>query len=223
MGYKGGKKQEPTPEELEFIYSRIPLLSDSEILEEMQDEATFPIRTPGSIKRRRKEFNAAKKVLEVAVKKEIDSATARVKVKHWIDLAETAKKLRRNIYSVQTIEGELIGSIISGSISKASATDIFGYKGKTELVRIDKTDAENLLIHLKAEYEQFSVIYDWERLSRKDITDRVTNEMLKKLDIVSHRRWFIGTCRVCEPWHGTVTKTFPQKVVSMKCSTTTHR
>ena len=58
--YKGGKKAEPTAEELEFIYSKIEeKLGDSEILEEMQSEEVFPLRSIGSIKRRRREYNAA--------------------------------------------------------------------------------------------------------------------------------------------------------------------
>ena len=61
-----GKQSEPTAEELEFIYSRIQRMSDKAILDEMQD-ADFPLRSVGFIKRRRREFNAAKRVLETDV------------------------------------------------------------------------------------------------------------------------------------------------------------
>ncbi|MFC1955553.1 hypothetical protein ACFLWZ_03330 [Chloroflexota bacterium] len=57
-----GKKAEPTSEELEFIHSLLGRLSDAEVLEEMQD-TEFPVRSSGFIKRRRREYNAAKKVL----------------------------------------------------------------------------------------------------------------------------------------------------------------
>jgi len=60
-----GKKAEPLPEELEFIYSLVGRgFTDTEILEEMQSEEVFLLRTAGFIKRRRREYNAAKKVLK---------------------------------------------------------------------------------------------------------------------------------------------------------------
>jgi arsenate reductase-like glutaredoxin family protein len=58
-----GKKAEPSTEELEFIYARVDKLSDEEILDEMQDEP-FHLRSPGFIKRRRKEFTAAKTLIK---------------------------------------------------------------------------------------------------------------------------------------------------------------
>jgi len=200
MHKKAGKGLEPTIEELEFIYARIPLLSDGEILQEMQEETQFPVRQTGSIKRRRKEYHAAQKVLEVAVKKELDPATARVKVKHWIDLAEAAKTIRRNINLIRLTDGDLVGNILSGSIDTTSTTDLFGSKHKEPLARVDRTNAENLLTHLRTEFRQFDEIYDWERLSQLAIVNNISNDMLKKLDTVSHRRWFMGSCRVCKPW-----------------------
>ena len=68
-----GKKAEPTEEELEFIYSCLERLSDREVLEEMQD-TEFPLRSLGFIKRRRREFRAAKRVLEDNLKTQIDPA-----------------------------------------------------------------------------------------------------------------------------------------------------
>lgn len=60
-----GKKAEPLTAELEFIYRLIGKgATDEEILEEMQDEEFLPLRKAGSIKRRRREYNAAKKVFE---------------------------------------------------------------------------------------------------------------------------------------------------------------
>ena len=201
MYNKVGKGAEPTMEELEFIYARIPLLSDGEILQEMQEETQFPVRkTKGFIKRRRKEYSAAQKVLEVVVKKELDPATGRVKVKHWVDLAEAAKTMRRNIKLIRLTDGDLIGNILSGSIDTISTTGLFNSKHRETLTRVDRMDAENLLTHLKAEFRQFDEIYDWERQSQLDIVNKISDDMLKKLDIVSHRRWFMGSCRVCEPW-----------------------
>ena len=59
-----GKKAEPSVEELELIYSLIVRgLSDMEILEEMQG-TEFPVRTGGFVKRRRREYGAARKISE---------------------------------------------------------------------------------------------------------------------------------------------------------------
>ena len=213
MNKKKGKGAEPTTEELEFIYARIPLLSDGEILQEMQD-TEFPVRTTGSIKRRRKEYSAAQKVLEVAVKKELDPATARVKVKHWIDLAEAAKIMRRNINTIRLTDGDLVGNILSGSISTTSTADLFRSKHKEPLARVDSMDSANLLTHLKVEFRQFDTIIGWECISQSDIVNNISDDMLKTLDIVSHRRWFMGSCRVCELWRDSIGKVASAKEIN---------
>ena len=87
-----GKKAEPTTEELEFIYQHIERLSDQEILEEMQGTA-FPVRSPGFIKRRRREFNAAKKILELQLQRELDPVTTQSKREHYEHLTEIANML----------------------------------------------------------------------------------------------------------------------------------
>ena len=88
-----GKKAEPSAEELEFIYARVDRLSDEEILEEMQSD-DFPARSAGFIKRRRKEFAAAKTVIkakgtaeeeEEALK---DPLIIEAKKKHFEDLCQ---------------------------------------------------------------------------------------------------------------------------------------
>ena len=76
-----GEKAEPTAEELEFIYSHLMKLSDQEVLEEMQD-TEFPVRSLGFIKRRRREFNVARKVLESTLKEQEDPILAKAKAEH---------------------------------------------------------------------------------------------------------------------------------------------
>jgi len=87
-----GKKAEPTQEELEFIYERLGRLSDQELLEEMQD-TEFPLRSLGFIKRRRREYNAAKKVLQELIRKQIDPVIIKRKEQHFDHLADIAKAL----------------------------------------------------------------------------------------------------------------------------------
>lgn len=60
-----GKKAEPSVEELEFIYDLLARgFSDQEVLEEMQGREEFLLRTAGFIKRRRREYNVAKRIFE---------------------------------------------------------------------------------------------------------------------------------------------------------------
>jgi hypothetical protein len=95
-----GKKAEPSTEELEFIYARVDKLSDEEILDEMQDEP-FHLRSPGFIKRRRKEFTAAKTLIkakgtakEEAIK---DPLIIEAKKKHFEDLCEYIQEWQKEL------------------------------------------------------------------------------------------------------------------------------
>lgn len=94
---KSGKREEPSDEELEFIHSRLLQgLSDREVLEEMQDTA-FPLRSLGFMKRRRKEFRAAKKVLEEKAKKEFDPVLAEYRKEHLAEVEGTIRKRKREL------------------------------------------------------------------------------------------------------------------------------
>lgn len=97
-----GKQAEASTEELIFIYARVDRLSDRQILEEMQDEP-FPIRSPGFITRRRKEFAAAKTVIkakgtaeeeEEALK---DPLIIEAKKKHFEDLCQLIQEWQREL------------------------------------------------------------------------------------------------------------------------------
>ncbi len=80
-----GKPTEPSAEELHFIYSRLEHLSDPEILRETQDKR-FPHRTGVFIRRCRKEYTAAKKVLQSQATGVPDSAAAGDNGRHLSDL-----------------------------------------------------------------------------------------------------------------------------------------
>jgi len=111
---KGGKKEEPTAEELEFIYSRIPKMSDSAILDEMQDEG-FPLRTVGFIKRRRRELNAAKKVMEQPDSVKNDPLIMEARSKHFNDICCLLERVENVVENITCFNwGEFFGEEDTG-------------------------------------------------------------------------------------------------------------
>ena len=96
-----GKQAGPSPEELELIFNCFARgLSDREVLDEIQD-TEFPVRNPRFMRERRREFNAARKVLEVTLEQQIDPTLAKAKEEHnaeiralieeWKDAIKTPK------------------------------------------------------------------------------------------------------------------------------------
>ena len=179
MQKKVGKAAEPKNEELEFIYCRIEEgLPDDVIIEELVDYQLIA-RSGGFIKRRRREYHAAKKVLEEILKKKVDPVLARQRIRHWNELADAARDIRRNIDRVRQSSYELIGSIVSGSIA---APVTFGPKHETRLLGVNSFVAEGVLSHLQAEFEEFHSIANWRLLNKQDIQSTITREMLKQLE-----------------------------------------
>jgi len=89
---KSGKRDEPSEEELEFIHGCLLRgLSDREVLEEMQG-TELPLRSLGFMKRRRKEFRAARKVLQEKVKKEFDPVLAEYRKQHLAEVEDSIRK-----------------------------------------------------------------------------------------------------------------------------------
>ena len=90
-----GKKPGPSPEELEFIFECFTRgLSDSEVLDEMQD-TELPVRNPRFIRDRRREFNAARKVLEDTLKQQQSPIITKVKEEHLADIRAFLQELRQ--------------------------------------------------------------------------------------------------------------------------------
>lgn len=93
-----GKQPGPSPEELEFIFECFTRgLSDREVLDEMQD-TEFPFRNPRFVRDRRKGFNAARKVLEITLKQQVDPAIAKARQKH---LGEISRLINTCIVAVR--------------------------------------------------------------------------------------------------------------------------
>ena len=198
MQKKSGKAAEPTAGELEFIYTRIEEgLGDSVIIEHLID-SLYEVRTSGFIKRRRKEYHAAKNVLEELLKRKVDPVFTRQQIRHWNDLAEAARNIHRNIDRVKHANGELSDNILSGSILTPVS---LGPKHEESLQKVGQVVGEGLLSHLHAEFKEFGGISSWRLLKKRDIENAITREMLKQLDVVGRRRTFRGDCTICQSWY----------------------
>ena len=182
-----GKQSAPSPEELEFIFRCfLRGLDNAEVIHEMGD-TELPRRDTRSIRQRRREFDAAKKVLGEAQESEsrrevlLDIMTTRCQ-EHWDDLVKVANQIlsfherwwqhsvKRDIYIIDDGEWELI----------------------------DHSLATGLLCHLKAESpDEFQTITQWRELLMQD---RLPREAFSRLLTVARRRTFAGTCQICESW-----------------------
>jgi hypothetical protein len=193
-----GEKAEPTQEELEFIYGCIGKMSDKEVLEEMQEDTRFPVRSTGFIKRRRKEFNAAKKVLEQELAKEIDPIRAKRRSGHFRQMAEVAEDILGYMTDLKYVgedEYEWV-RLEPGPVTVDRRELIQDLKTNIEKVR-QKYRAldlfEHFLQHLEAEepsckeLEQYIEAYPW--------------ELVKLLKLLVSKGEFKGKCPVCEGWY----------------------
>ncbi len=176
-GNRGNKKPEPKQEELEFIYERLDRLSDAEIINEMEEEGCFKLRTKGFFKRRRTELAAAKKAL---VKCE-DSTSQN---KHFERLSERAEKILDYLKifypyaNNQTIDFEL------------------GERDDTKTAAmLDDYRSQCLLTHLQNEYSELKGLKYWRQLKIEQIDQW---SLIKILGIKSDRAVFKGECDICK-------------------------
>ena len=132
----------------------------------------------------------------------MDPVLAQQKIRHRNDLADTAKKLYRNLKTIKISNGKLSGDILSGSIISGHQESliVFDDKYKTPLERVNGLLAEGLLSHLQSESEQFANIVDWKLLTGVVVRSSVTSEMLRDLEKASHRRTFRANCTICRGW-----------------------
>ena len=186
-----GKGKSPTSNELKFVYEMIAEgYSDTDILakyEELKRHGklgSLPYRQDTRfIRQRRKEFETARKILEGKFK--VTSVPDFV-IKHWDDLAKTAKQFV-SIWTAYLDSGRLVtGYIVDiDSAEFEHFTLENGYR------------AQLLLRHLKAEFPgEFSSITEWKQL----LQDPLPPECFKKLLLVANRRTFQGTCEICQDW-----------------------
>ena len=207
-----GKKAEPTIEELEFIHKCFLKLSDQEILEEMQD-TEFPLRSLGFIKRRRREFNAAKKVLQIQLEREIDPIIVKRKDEHFAELASIAKLLlandldtiARSSNSSKQKEPRQAEYIVT---SRSNFDD--DYKLTKEQISVQLQQNLKFVIHeytrwflnicflphLEAELpEEIELEGFW-----VGVIEEKPYELINSLRVLAARKIFKGTCPVCKDW-----------------------
>jgi len=190
-----GKRAEPTAEELEFIYERLPKLSDQEILEEMQD-TEFPQRSIGFIKRRRRGFNAAKRVLQIELEKEIDPIVTKRKEEHFNYLAELVSFLiPEKTTVIETVGSEYVIIGANGKQTKLTKDQLASSVKeflKQAAKQFGHTDVyEYLIPHLEAEIAG---------TEGKELHTFITENPLKfyeTLRLLADKRIFKGKCPFC--------------------------
>jgi len=203
-----GKKAEPTVEELEFIYEHLAKLSDQEVLEEMQD-TEFPRRSLGFIKRRRREFNTAKRVLQLQLEKEVNPIVLKRREEHFADLADIAKSLLANGLDSVSCPGWTTNQSREVKYLLPSETTASGY---------DELTKEQLTSHLNSNMDAIPTDRDWffrhcfiphlKSELPKELTtepffklvEEQPYELIETLRVLAARGIFKGTCPVCEDW-----------------------
>lgn len=190
-----GKRAEPTIEELVFIHSRLARLSDKEILYDMQEESTFPVRGLGFIKRRRKEFDVAKKVLREEIERKIDPIAIKSKEVHFEDLAKVAEDIPGGLGEVRRMSKNTYRCYGIQDDGK------FKYVHRQEL--IDKL--ESRMVALKRQnpplFRGFEEHMTAENADYDNYIDDMENklvELIELLQVVALRKTFEGKCEVCK-------------------------
>ena len=198
-----GKKAEPSAEELELIYGLIARgLSDTEILEEMQD-TEFPMRTSGFIKRRRREYSAARKISEtvspvgkgeLGVQAVEGLPAGKYLVDHYQKLHKVLEQFYNQFRTPKVLELCLFTLKDSVTISYSYVSEmrvpaIVYEKGAVKL-DVEVSDPflwERLQEHLTAEFPELSQnLGDWKRdiaalVERcHDITKTIVGQLAKK-------------------------------------------
>lgn len=201
-----GKASEPTKEELEFIYTRIPTQSDTSIIEELID-AGFPRRCTQSITRRRKEYSAAKRVLEEQLRREIDPVITPRRVEHFnqlVDIAETL--IMDSLNTVTTTREDVTNPEYVGYEDGVYESPEYPVSREQLVTALDQ--------HIEIVYTKYTAVKFSQQFIPHliaEIPDIATNglgsyitehpyELIDTLRILVDRKTFKGKCPVCEEW-----------------------
>ncbi len=183
---KSGKRAEPTSEELEFIYERFANKdSDNQVLEALIDEGFPLLRSIGFIKKRRREFNTAKKVIAKQAEGAYDTDSMERQKRHWARLAERAQELLDYLKTYFPYTNDYL--IVEIQISN---DDFEGIN------LVDDFRTQCLLSHMKAELPEIENLKSWPELRISDISD----SLLKALGLRAEKQQFEGKCEVCKDW-----------------------
>jgi hypothetical protein len=161
----------------------------------------LPVRRVRFIKGRRLEFNAAKKVLEIELKKEIDPIVVEAKQKHYTKLAEVADSLlandllsvRQNLAPEAESEREyLIADPGFGTktISKSTLKNRFMMNFGHAKDQYGSELLNCFIAHFQNEFGNVKPFTDWINDDPYDI--------ISKCVTLDNRRTFKENCSVCK-------------------------
>ncbi len=181
---KVGKRAEPTSEELEFIYSCFARkLSDGETLEEMKDEP-FELRSRGFIKRARKQYDAAKKALEMKSEGIYDVDERERHKRHQVRLADRSQEILAKLKTFfPYTDDRLLADVVIDDNDYEFGTLMEDFRSAC------------LLSHLKSESPALVNFDSWATMKISDIPT-----LLKLLGLCAETQEFRGTCEVCNDW-----------------------
>lgn len=205
-----GKGTNPTPDELEFVYQLIcngnldtDILAKYEELKKHGKLGNLPFRQDKRFPRqRRKEYEAAKRVLERELKVKADP---RLK-KHRDDLAGVADDLFSNLKKIWSADNtaRVVGNAISGGsiwLDGEPPPYHSSQSDREDQGKLEKSDtyfAQLLLEHLKQESSLFNEITDWQQITKEDISE----EIMDILTHVAHGGLSDNmTCEMCKSWY----------------------
>ena len=183
---KSGKRAEPIRQELEFIYERLPKLSDKAIVDDIRGETSFPERSIGFIKRRRREYEVAEKVIMQRNEGAHDIDVVKHQKKHWERLADRSQEILDHLktYSPYVDNSPIIEYLVEEK-DFAIISLLSDYRSNC------------LLTHLRNEHSQFSTLPSWGDLVIRNIGDW---DLIRILGSKAEKGVFAGKCDACKDW-----------------------
>jgi len=110
------------------------------------------------------------------------TAIEQARSEHWRVITKQAESLRSLWWKY--LDGPYIGADTGYIVDDAYFESV------------DRLVVSSLLSHLKSEFSEFESIADWKGLFGVNLS----STQLSKLDLISHRGTFQGTCAICEHW-----------------------
>jgi hypothetical protein len=204
-----GKGQSPTADELKFVYDLLAQgYSDTDIIGKYEElnrhdklgtlQSRQDVRF---IRQRRKEFEAARAVLEGHIKKSENPLILDAKREHFHHLSEIAKALlpQQNASVEQNDSGGQFEYWLweqgkGQGMTHKELGDMLWSAIDTIDERYSMDDFNYLLSHLEAEYPDFQFE------SLHNIVKNNPYELIQTLTVLAQRKIFKGTCPVCKDW-----------------------
>lgn len=204
-----GKRPDPSLEELEFYFECMERgLSNSEVKEEVQEQTEFPLRQNRFLNRLRREYEAAKFVLEFKRPAAVPSVVSERMKDHFNDLLEVVETLLANdldcvsvnpdpesdddMYTAWAREGH------TGSLSKESLALLLGDNLEDVMLEYDEWEHGWFASHLEAD-----VKVEFPAVGNNEFANLCMDnpyEVIETLKILRARKTFRGKCPVCKAW-----------------------